>query len=238
MNKLKLWMCVLLATPVFAQEQKPSPLRISGYVQPQYVDDESTSSFSVRRGRIRFLYQISKTSRVVVQPDFATSGVTLKDGYVELVEPWTSWKHTLSAGQFKWPFGFEILYSSSQREMPERTLMYRTLFPGERDRGAMLSGLGAGDHFNYRVAVVNGNGTTQSSDTDKRKDVVGRIGGTFGPLTAGVSAYDGSDRGFDKERYAARFGGRERCALVRCFGLVFLRDRQCRSAPSVRRSRR
>src|SRR5687768_2308606 len=145
MRKRTFWICLLLTAPLIAQEPKPSPLRITGYVQPQYVDDERTSNFSVRRGRIKFTYQISKTSRFVVQPDFTSSGVTLKDGYVEFVEPWTSWKHTVTAGQFNWPFGFEIMYSSSRREMPERTLMYRTLFPGERDRGAMLSGLGAGD---------------------------------------------------------------------------------------------
>ena len=218
MIELKSWICIvtvaLLAAPLVAQEPKPSPLRITGYVQPQFVDDERSSNFSVRRGRLKFTYQFSKTSRFVVQPDFTTSGVTLKDGYVELVEPWTSWKHTLTAGQFSWPFGFEIMYSSGRREMPERTLMYRTLFPGERDRGAMLSGLGAGDHFNYRIAIVNGTGTTQPFDTNKRKDIVGRLGGSFGPLDAGISAYRGSDlvtlaaatgREFDKERYGADF---------------------------------
>lgn len=198
-------------------------MKLSGYIQAQYVRDErslneTTSAtatrnldqFSIRRGRVKFTYQFLPTSRFVIQPDITTSGVVLKDGFVEYTEPWTSWKHTLTAGQFNWPFGFEIMYSSSQREMPERTLMYRTLFPGERDRGAMVSGLGFADRFNYRLAVVNGTGTAQSFDFNKRKDIVGRAGGSFGPVDVGLSMYRGAElvslagltagREFDKQR--------------------------------------
>ncbi len=141
--------------------------------------------------------------------------MTLKDGYVELTEPWTSWKHTLTAGQFNWPFGFEIMYSSSKREAPERSRVVRTLFPGERDRGVMLSGLGLGDRLSYRVAIVNGTGTSQSFDANKRKDLVGRLGYSFGAFDVGASLYRGSDlvatstngRGieFDKERQGIDF---------------------------------
>ncbi len=197
-------------------------MRLSGYIQAQYVDDERSvnelsgsstrnlDQFSIRRGRVKFTYQFLPTSRFVLQPDVTTSGVTLKDGYVEFTEPWTTWKHTLTAGQFNWPFGFEIMYSSSAREVPERSRVVRTLFPGERDRGVMLSGLGFQERFRYQVAVVNGTGTSQSFDTSKRKDVVGRVAYTFGPVDLGLSAYRGSDlvatstntrgREFDKER--------------------------------------
>ncbi len=198
-------------------------MRLSGYIQAQYVNDERSlnelssptatrnlDQFSVRRARVKFTYQFSPTSRFVLQPDVTSSGVTLKDGYVEFTEPWTTWKHTLTAGQFNWPFGFEIMYSSSSREVPERSRVVRTLFPGERDRGVMLSGLGLREKLSYRVAVVNGTGTSQSFDVNKRKDVVGRLGYSFGPVDVGLSAYRGSDlvatstnsRGieFDKER--------------------------------------
>ncbi len=180
-------------------------MKLSGYIQAQYVNDESSvnslsgaatrnkDQFSVRRARVKFTYQFAKTSRFVLQPDISSSGVTLKDGYVEYTEPWTQWHHTLTAGQFNWPFGFEIGYSSSDREMPERSRVIRTLFPGERDRGVQLSGLGMQDRFNYKVAIVNGTGTSQSFDYNKRKDLVGRVGGAFGPLDLGVSVYRGSD---------------------------------------------
>lgn len=199
-----------------------SKLKISGYLQAQFVDDERSRNelagsgtrnfdqFSVRRARVKFTYQMTPSSRFVLQPDITSSGVSLKDGYVELTEPWTTWKHTLTAGQFNWPYGFEIMYSSSSREVPERSRVIRTLFPGERDRGVMLSGTGLAERLSYRVAVVNGTGTTQSFDANKRKDVVGRLGYSFGPLDIGASAYRGADlvatstnaagREFDKER--------------------------------------
>jgi hypothetical protein len=179
-----------------------SRLRISGYIQPQYVHDESSidelsgtstgnrDQFSVRRGRVKFTYQATPTSRFVLQPDVSSSGVSLKDGYLDLIEPWTSWKHTLTAGQFIWPFGFELQNSSSSREMPERARAIRTLFAGERDRGVMLSGASRG--FRYQIAVVNGT-ATQSFDPNKRKDVVGRVGYTIPPLTIGASVYRGAE---------------------------------------------
>ncbi len=198
-------------------------LRVTGYLQAQYVNDERSTNeltsptatrnldqFSVRRARVKFTYQFSPTSRFVLQPDVTSSGVVLKDGYVEFTEPWTTWKHTLTAGQFNWPFGFEIMYSSSSREVPERSRPVRTLFPGERDRGVMLSGLGLGERLSYRVAIVNGTGTSQSFDFNKRKDLVGRLGYSFGAVDVGASIYRGSDlvatstntKGieFDKER--------------------------------------
>jgi hypothetical protein len=199
-------------------------LRVSGYIQPQFVEDQSSvdelagtstrnrDQFSVRRARVKFTYQVLPTSRFVVQPDISSSGVSLKDGYLELTEPWTSWKHTLTAGQFTWPFGFELLQSSSAREMPERSRAVQTLFPGVRDRGVMLSGLGLQERFRYQLAVVNGTGTNQSFDANSRKDLVGRASWRFGQLNAGASIYRGHDlvatdinpRGveFDKQRQA------------------------------------
>ncbi|HET8774750.1 MAG TPA: porin [Thermoanaerobaculia bacterium] len=202
-------------------------LKVTGYVQAQFVDDERSrdelaaggtrnlDQFSIRRGRVKFTYQATPTSKFVIQPDITSSGVVLKDGYVELSEPWTTWKHTLTAGQFNWPFGFEIMYSSSQREVPERSRMMRTLFPGERDRGVMLSGLGLGERFSYRVAIVNGTGTNSSSDLNQQKDFVGRLGWSFGALDVGGSVYKGEDLvatatkatgvNFDKERLGVDF---------------------------------
>ena len=235
---------LLLALPVAAQEPADpqarqtaeikkivdalAKLKISGYLQAQYVNDESSQNslggssgtrnrdqFSVRRARLKFTYQATPTSKFVLQPEITSSGVTLKDGYVELTEPWTPWKHTLTAGQFNWPFGYEIMYSSSQREVPERSRVVRTLFAGERDRGVMLSGRTANERFNYRVAVVNGTGTVRSDDLNKRKDLVARLGYSFGAFGVGASAYRGTDlvatstqaggREFDKQRQGVDF---------------------------------
>jgi hypothetical protein len=79
----------------------------------------------------------------------------------------------------------------------------------------MVSGLGAGERLRYQVAVVNGTGTARSDDLNKRKDVVGRVGYSFGPLDVGASLYRGSDLvatatnaagiEFDKERQGIDF---------------------------------
>jgi hypothetical protein len=180
-------------------------LKFSGYVLAQYVNDESSRNelsaagtrnkdqFSVREARVKFTYQFSPTSRFVLQPEVASSGVSLKDGYVEFTEPWTSWHHTLTAGQFNWPFGFEIAYSSSVRELPERSRVIRTLFPSERDRGVQLSGLGLAEKLRYEVGFVNGTGTVQTFDFNKRKDFVGHARYSLGPLDLGASLYRGAE---------------------------------------------
>jgi hypothetical protein len=202
-------------------------LRISGYVQGQYVRDESSvdelsgsstlnrDQFSVRRGRIKLVYAASPTARATVAFDASSSAVVLKDAWIDLIEPWTAWHHTLSVGQFPWPFGYEIGLSSSEREMPERARVVRSLFPGERDRGAMLSGRGLEGRFSYNAAVVNGTGTSHSYDANSGKDLVGRIAGRFGPLALGISGYTGEDlvattsqpsgARFDKERLGVDF---------------------------------
>lgn len=203
-------------------------LKISGYVQAQYVDDESSKDelssptstknrdqFSVRRGRLKLVYKATKASKVTVAFDAASSGVTLKDAFIDLTESRTGWGNTLTAGQFNWPFGFEIGYSSSDREMPERSRVVRTLFPGERDRGVMLSGAAPNGVVNYKLAVVNGTGTTQSFDFNSDKDFVGRVGLGLGRFDLGVSGYSGTDLSatnadpagteFDKTRYGADF---------------------------------
>ncbi len=58
-------------------------------------------------------------------------------------------------GQFKVPFGFEVLQSSGDRELPERAAVIRALFPGERDRGLRLQYIY--DFFRLQAAVINGN---------------------------------------------------------------------------------
>lgn len=206
-------------------------LKVSGYIHAQYVQsqisrDELTGGggsrnqdqFAVRRGRLKFAYRAAPTAQAVVAIDASSSGTVLKDAYVELTEPWTSWKNTLTAGQFNWPFGFEIMYSSSSREVPERSRVVRALFPGERDRGVMISGGGLGDRFDYRLAVVNGTGTVASTDLESGKDLVARLGWDFGPLAVGVSGYEGealvptasSPAGelFDRSRFGVDFQAR------------------------------
>lgn len=159
-------------------------LKISGYIQGQWQWAESTgvpafgdggsfnsntnNRFMVRRGRIKFAYTYGIV-QAVFQPDFTEKGVAIKDAYLAITS-----KDKFIAGQlgvFDRPFGYEISYSSSLRESPERSRVYLSLFPGERDMGAMLT-LKKGE-FTLNAGMFNGNGV--GAETDSQKDFIGRL---------------------------------------------------------------
>ena len=191
-----------------------SKIKLTGYVQAQYQAAESEgaksfaggdfpktadSRFNVRRGRLKFTYD-NTISQMVVQLDATEKGVGLKDAYLTFKEPWMQ-TFGLTAGVFDRPFGFEISYSSSSREAPERTRLFQTLFPGERDLGVKLEitpQKGALQYFNFKGGLFAGNGI--ASETDSKKDFIGRLGFQL-PVTSinlavdgGVSMYSGKVR--------------------------------------------
>jgi Flp pilus assembly protein TadG len=167
------------------------------------------SRFLVRRGRLKVMYDNDLT-QYVMQIDVTQGGVGIKDMYVYVKEPWLK-TFALTAGVFDRPFGFEISYSSSSREAPERTRMYQTLFPGERELGMKLEvtpseNMGALSLFNLKVGVFNGTGPT-ANEVDNVKDVIGRLGISLPfqeqnvALDAGVSFYSGSIKNTTKYVY-------------------------------------
>jgi len=126
-------------------------IKISGYIQAQFQSAETDGAksfaggdfpvnthnrFMIRRGRIKFNYDNDLT-QYVLQLDATEKGVALKDAYVSIKDPWLR-TFGLTGGVFDRPFGFEISYSSSMRESPERSRLFQTLFPGERDLGAKI----------------------------------------------------------------------------------------------------
>lgn len=159
-------------------------LKISGYVQGQWQLAESKGAaafgdggsfaknsdnrFMIRRGRIKFTYT-NGIVQAVLQPDFTEKGVKIKDAYIAVTS-----KDKIVGGQlgiFDRPFGYEISYSSSLRESPERSRVFLSLFPDERDAGAMLN-LKYGE-FTLNAGAFNGNGV--ASETDSYKDFIGRV---------------------------------------------------------------
>jgi hypothetical protein len=127
-------------------------IKVSGYIQTQwqYIDSSGAKTvaggdfkpnvnnrFMVRRGRVKFSYEPGMT-QYVLQFDVTEKGLTIKDAYVKITEPWLK-AFSLTAGMQNRPFGYEIPYSSSMRESPERGRMSQIIFPGERDLGAMIT---------------------------------------------------------------------------------------------------
>lgn len=135
-----------------------------------------TSRFRVRRGRLKVQYDNDLTQSVL-QIDATQNGVGIKDAYIRFRDPWKRW-FSLTAGIFDRPFGFEISYSSSSRESAERSRIFQTLFPGERDLGAMIEfspEIGPLSVFNLKAGLFNGVLPT-APENDASKDVIGRIG--------------------------------------------------------------
>ncbi len=188
-------------------------LKVSGYIQTQYQygqkdadlkvgakryeDEGSFSRFGVRRGRIKFTYDEGIASGVF-QLDLTEKGISFKDVYLNIKDPWMG-SNALRAGVFDRPFGYEISYSSSRRESPERSRVFTTLFPDERDLGGMVilqaPKTSPWSILKLEAGLFAGNGIKQENDT--RKDFIGHLSanktlGSESKIGGGFSYYNGS----------------------------------------------
>ncbi len=166
-------------------------IKWSGYIQTQYqyADEAGISSFAggsfptnvnsrfqVRRGRIKFVYD-QEITQYVLQVDITQNGVGIKDAYAMIRDPWIR-TFSLTGGVFDRPFGFEISHSSGMRETPERSRLFQTLFPGERELGVKLEATseeGVFSFINIRAGLFNGV-LPNANENDSNKDFIGKIG--------------------------------------------------------------
>ena len=166
-------------------------LKVSGYLQAQaqFADSMGNASFAggdfgkyvdkrimVRRGRIKFAYDNSM-SQYVLQFDVTEKGVGIKDAYAKFTCPGAK-AIAFSIGAMNRPFGFEVPFSSSDRESPERGRMSQIIFPNERDLGAMITiQAPKTSRFNFfKIEAGMFNGTSISAvDFDYQKDFIGRM---------------------------------------------------------------
>jgi hypothetical protein len=198
-------------------------IKVTGYIQSQFQTAESDgigtlaggnfpsgvhSRFQVRRGRVKVNYDNDLT-QYVLQIDVTQNGVGIKDAYATIKEPWIK-TFSLTGGIFDRPFGFEISYSSSNRESPERTRLYQTLFPGERELGAKVEvtppETSPLSYLNLKVGVLNGVLNT-ANENDNYKDLLGRAGVQLPfaehglAIDGGVSLYLGKVRSNSRALY-------------------------------------
>ena len=182
-------------------------LKISGYIQGRYEyhqdavggtsKPKSENRFYVRHGYLGARYE-GKNAEFFMQIDGNNNdGLVLKDAEASFVDTWTPLHLKLTLGQFKLPFGYEILQSDADRELPERSQVITGLFPGDRDRGVRLQA--SYEMLRLSVAVVNGAsfgqkdpangfGVVQNGyDPNGFKTVVGRVGVDLGSLVGGFS---------------------------------------------------
>jgi phosphate-selective porin len=200
-------------------------LKVSGYVQARYQYQESLddsgaggfSRFTVRRGRIKTTYT-TDIGQMMLQIDAVPdTGVTVRDAEATLYIPGTKQKMALTLGQLKWPFGFEAVQSSSDREIPERSRVIRAFLPDERDRGLKFGGKFLNGMMNLNVGVFDGDGIFNQGfiggDNDKEKDVIGRLGFDLKWLSGGLSGWYGHSIGRRTTDIARTAYDRNRIAL-------------------------
>lgn len=211
---------------------KLKKIKVSGYIQAQMriatdtaglkegkykigkfqggeIPANARTAFQIRRGRFKIAYE-ADLSQMVVQLDCVPGSVSIKDAYLRFSEPWLK-SLAVKAGVFDRPFGFEISYSSSSRESPERSRIFQTLFPGERDMGISFE-YSPSDNlplwaqlFNVKFGAFAGNGI--NNEFDDVRDLIGRFGLSI-PLNninlaidAGFSGYAGAVKSFNDTAY-------------------------------------
>jgi hypothetical protein len=166
-------------------------IKVSGYLQPQFQFSDSNGTLSyaggnfnantdkrflLRRARVKIAYEMPLT-QYVFQIDATEKGFAIKDMYAKFTEPWMK-AVSLTIGCMNRPFGYEIGYSSTMRESPERGRMSQIVFPGERDLGAMLTlQMPKTSTLNFlKLEAGMFNGTSSAAvDFDYQKDFIGRI---------------------------------------------------------------
>ena len=196
---------------VLSMVKKFNHIRISGYIQPQFQIAESKGAksfnggdfaatvdnrFMLRRGRLRFDYANFNENEMpkvqfAFQFDGTERGVNIRDFWGRLFEN----KYdcfNLTMGMFARPFGYEVNYSSSDRESPERGRMSQILMKTERDMGAMVTfAPQRKDHplkrLQVDLGIFNGQGLASTADYDSYKDIIGRIQWKNTPLSKNVS---------------------------------------------------
>lgn len=191
---------------------KQKRLKVSGYIQTQWQWGEEAASlkvgsanedkeksfnrFGIRRGRIKFTYEQGIASGVF-QLDITEKDVKFKDAYLNMKDPWVG-SMALRGGIFDRPFGNEISYSSSKRESPERSTVFQTLFPDERDLGVMMvlqaPKTSPWSILKLEAGLFAGNGI--KPDTDSKKDFIGHLSlsktiGNSVSFGLGASYYNG-----------------------------------------------
>ncbi len=204
--------------PLYGQHDR---LRFGGYMQPQFqVAEEkgaknfsggdfspnSDNRFMLRRGHLRIDYahfneKDQPLALFVFQFDGTERGVYIRDFWGRIYENKLKLFY-LTTGMFARPMGFEVNYSSADREAPERGRMSQTLMKVERDIGAMVTFENRNDTYlkwlKADIGVFNGQGLSGPTDYDSHKDIIGRV--SLKPqkltkhnwiLTAGVSGYYG-----------------------------------------------
>lgn len=186
--------------------------RLSGYSQIRLQSMQGSAGaadrfeFAVPRGRIYMQGRLSERTNYRFQID-ARGSRMLGDSPVEVLDVYVTLKdfpflgQQMRVGQFRLPFGYELVEPSEERLAPERSAMIQALFPdfSHYDRGAMLSGTTLGG-IKWSGGIFNGSGI-RGGDDDQRKILVGTVAKPLGNMKVGAGAHFGRVAGQNKNLF-------------------------------------
>ena len=190
----------------------------TGIYGGEKVANGTYNRYGVRRGRLKATYE-DFGCKGVIEFDISEGGLKTKDVYLSVLDPWVNMV-TVKGGVFDNPFGYEIAYSSSSLESPERSRIIQTLFPDEKTMGAMIT-LQAPKTSPWNVlkldlGLVAGNAI--STDYKSTKDFVGHLTYTqaFETMKFGIGAsyYAGTILQQDTNVYVMKNGAFSRNVLT------------------------
>ncbi|MBO0700170.1 MAG: hypothetical protein J2P46_17355 [Zavarzinella sp.] len=181
-------------------------LRITGQIQADYryypsgSDTTDIPMFLVRRARLGIEATVARYYEFRLLPDFGQGQARIQDSYIN-IHYWDEGQ--FEAGKFKQPFSYEQLIQDRFVPTMERSLIDQ-LVPA-RDVGLMVHGQNVFDgRLDYGASVYGGviNG---DQDTDRNKEVAGRVAvrplrgwglpDWAEPLQIGIAGTYGTDRG-------------------------------------------
>jgi len=219
-------------------------LKLSGYIQAQWQSSQLDSlmnksndmkvgtgiygaektvngnynRFGVRRGRLKATYE-DFGCQAVIEFDISEGGLKTKDVYLNVLDPWLN-TFAVKGGVFDNPFGYEIGYSSSKLESPERSRLIQTLFPDEKTMGGMITiqapKTSPWNVLKLEAGLVAGNAI--SKDYKSTKDFVAHLTYTNStPIMKygiGASVYSGTILQQDTNVYVMKNGAFSRNVLT------------------------
>lgn len=163
------------------------------------TDDDVVRNFGLSRVELRWSGRLADRIGMGLEAQFhpAPDGAAEELVNDAFVEYYAGEGMTIRAGQFVKPFGFDIQHSSGDRESPERGIFAGYFFPGQRDRGVMLSAdldrtADWASGVTVQAALLNGNRFFDDNNSELnynfrlRKLFPGR------PLALGVSLQRGT----------------------------------------------
>lgn len=158
-------------------------------------EDDPMSQFDVPRVRVALSGGVFRPwFRYDLQFELSRAGgeggSRLKDALVEIRPPGRDYR--LRFGQFKVPFGLQLLTSSGRLQFVDRAITER--FTPGRDMGVMFGGTLAGDRVGYDAGVFNGSGESVRQANSAHLWAARVYVDPIGQYTLAESAADAGDR--------------------------------------------